>query len=236
MQLCCWTMLALCGRVLRLGSHTTCSHRSHSQINHLYIAFAVVHLVNAVQYYWSWLPYGFRWNSVVMIPEYLNMAGALIYLVTATDYYRCVDYTSDVTMRVHHLEAAAASIELVAAFGWAVVWWLTFPRASGRGWTLNDPDFWANIFIVAPSLCYLAYNVQILQDPTQYGANFLYVTGVRAYTYPHSHATCTSIIAGVCHCSPTRSTIFNVVVAPVCPSAGPIIRHRGVLLLVCCPA
>ncbi len=71
----------------------------------------------------------------------------------------------------------ASFTELVAALGWAYTWWLTYTRANGRGWTFDDPDLWGIIFIVVPSGVYLAYNVQILRDPTQYGENYLYVTG-----------------------------------------------------------
>lgn len=54
-------------------------------------------------------------------------------------------------------------------------WWLTYPRYPGRGWTFDDPDAWANLLIVAPSLMYFAYNVYIQQHPEQYGSYDLYV-------------------------------------------------------------
>jgi hypothetical protein len=108
-----------------------------------------------------------------------HLAGAGIYLKTATMYKDAVDYESDITMHVHRLETAAAIIEVFAAFGWMMSWWLTYPRGiKGRGWTLDDPDVWSWSFIIIPSFVYLAYNVQILNDPTTYGSNYLYVTGV----------------------------------------------------------
>lgn len=87
-------------------------------------------------------------------------------------------YLDDTTFKVHHLETAAATIEIFAAFGWCFTWWLTYPRGvPGRGWTLDDPDIWANVFIVVPSIFYVAYNVQILNDPASYCCNTLYSTG-----------------------------------------------------------
>jgi hypothetical protein len=151
--------------------------------NNLFIAAAVIHLVNAFMYIWSWLPFGYTFFSVVMIPEYLNILGASLYLYTANQYGETDGtYTDDITFRVHHIETAAASIELVAAFGWATTWYLTFPRRTvGRGWTLDDPDSWSNIFIVVPSIYYIAYNIQILMDPADYCCNDVYKTGDNLY-------------------------------------------------------
>jgi hypothetical protein len=152
-------------------------------INNLFIAAGVIHLVNAFMYIWSWLPLGYTLCSVVMIPEYLNVLGASLYLYTANQYGKMDGtYTDDITFRVHYIETAAASIELVAAFGWATTWYLTFPRRTvGRGWTLDDPDSWGNIFIVVPSIYYIAYNIQILSNPADYCCNDVYKTGDNLY-------------------------------------------------------
>lgn len=149
-------------------------------VNNLYIGFAVIHLFNAFQFMGSWLPLGFGLCSVVQIPEILNVVGASLYLWSASLYDKqdIYSYQDDITMQVHRIETAAASIEIIAALGWVVTWWLTYPRGQlGRGWTLDDPDSWANVFIVVPSIFYVAYNAQILADTTQYGANTLYITG-----------------------------------------------------------
>lgn len=47
-----------------------------NSINNLFVAAGVIHLINAFMYAWSWLPLGYTWCSIVMIPEYLNMIGA----------------------------------------------------------------------------------------------------------------------------------------------------------------
>ncbi len=157
-------------------------HEAVETLNNLYLASAIIHLVNAFMFIWSWLPLGFSIFSVVMIPEWLNVVGACLYLYTATLYPK-VDgtYTDDATFQIHHAETAAASIELVAAVGWAITWWLTYPRGPGRGWTLDDPDVWANILIFVPSVYYVVYNAQVLADPPSYCCNFLYTEGNLIY-------------------------------------------------------
>lgn len=169
-----------------------------ANLNRVYLGAGCLHLVNALLYVWSWLPLGFGVFSAVMIPEYLNILSACLYIWTATlypqeaagtlvtiandDYYGYYYlYDDPTTFSVHRGETAAATVEMLAAFGWVVTWWLTYPRYPGRGWTLDDPDAWANMLIVAPSLMYFAYNVVILQHPEQYGTNDLYVKADIAY-------------------------------------------------------
>ena len=110
-------------------------------------------------------------------------------------------YTDGGVIYVHQLEFAASFIEVVASLGWAYTWWLTCeslgwqatgascrlrptaalpsrppadPRTVGRGWTLDDPDFWGIVFIVVPSLVYLTYNVRIFINPADYATDVLY--------------------------------------------------------------
>lgn len=47
-------------------------------INKLYYFFGYIHLINACMYIWSWEDR--YWTDVVMIPEYLNVCGAILYL------------------------------------------------------------------------------------------------------------------------------------------------------------
>lgn len=152
-------------------------------VNNLFVASGILHLINSLMYIWAWLPLGFNLCSVVMIPEYLNVIGASIYLYTATLYSKTDgSYQDDVTFTIHHFETAAASIEILAALGWCFTWWLTYPRGQpGRGWTFDDPDIWANIFIVVPSIFYVVYNAQILADPLNYCCNTLYTQGDTLY-------------------------------------------------------
>ena len=118
----------------------------------LYKAAAWLHLLNALQYVWAWLPNGFGLLSVVQLPEYLNVAGAALYLKTAYEYELVGGNFDPETLQVHYYETAASAIEFAAALGWTATWWCTFPRGTvGRGWTLDDFDLWGNLFIFVPS-------------------------------------------------------------------------------------
>ena len=44
--------------------------------------------------------------------------------------------------QVRALEMAASTVDLVAAFGWCVTWWMSYVQLPGQGWTLDDPDTW----------------------------------------------------------------------------------------------
>jgi hypothetical protein len=151
-------------------------------INQLYIAAGVIHLFNAFQYIFAWLPLGYGLLHPVMIPEYLNVLGAALYLASASKYNETLSsYTSDTTKLVHRIETASSFIEVLAAVGWTVVWWKTHARGRGRGLTVDDPDFWGNVFIVVPSVIYFVYNVQNLKDPEGYGTNYLFTKGDTLY-------------------------------------------------------
>ncbi len=146
-------------------------------LNALYIAAGVIHLINAFQYIYAWFPLGYGLLHPVMIPEYLNVIGAALYLWSASLYNQNIkDYTYEgpSTLAVHRIETASSAIEVCAAFGWAGVWVWTYVGGPGRGWTLDDPDFYGNFFIIAPSIMYLVYNVENLRDPPSYASNFLY--------------------------------------------------------------
>ena len=147
----------------------------------LYDAYKVaawIHMFNAIQYIFAWFPAGYGLISVVQIPELLNLIGATCYVVTAYNYEKLIDATDPLTIQTHKLETFASAVELLAAFGWGVTWWMTYPRnVIGRGFTLDDFDVWGNVFIFCPSVIYLVYNVAVLQDPAQYYTNFLYADG-----------------------------------------------------------
>lgn len=119
---------------------------SDATANRAYTALAAVHFVNAWQFLWSW--HGRRWYDVVAWPELLNIAGACLYLVSASLYQQSTDliaaasvppdgsddyseevvaavaaaYLHPTVMRVHYLETAAAVIEVVASLGWGYTW------------------------------------------------------------------------------------------------------------------
>jgi len=136
-------------------------------VNSSYIAAGVVHVFNALQYFAAWLIYEnpdtgwcyspFHW---IMIPEYLNVIGASLYLASASMYQNELvtgpgAFLDPVTMNVHKIELAGAVVQLAACIGWAASWWKTFPRGRGRGLTLDDPDLTALILLFAPSSIYV---------------------------------------------------------------------------------
>ena len=161
-----------------------------ASINAVYIVAGVVHLLNAFQYIYAWFPLGFGLLSPVMIPEYLNVLGAALYLVGAARYNAAM-FDADITHSIHVLETVASLIEVFAAFGWTIVWWFTFVRGPGRGLTLDDPDFTGNALIIIPSIIYFVYNVNNLIDAKNYyeGANAtLYMTAGAAHALPRAPA------------------------------------------------
>jgi hypothetical protein len=52
---------------------------------------------------------------------------------------------------------------------WVWSWALTFPRTRGRGLSLQDPDFFAIVLLVVPSIMYVVYNAEILTDYNRCG-------------------------------------------------------------------
>jgi hypothetical protein len=136
-------------------------------IDSLYLVAGIIHLVNAFQYIYAWFPLGFGIFTWVMIPEWLNVIGASLYLVGASQYD--VAYRSEGVLQKNHvIETVASAVEVGAAFGWTWVWWVTHVRGAGRGLTLDDPDFTGNALIIIPSIMYLVYNVNNLRDPENY--------------------------------------------------------------------
>jgi len=160
---------------------------SMETINHVFIVAAVVHVVNACMYIWVWMDSGYPFRHRVMIPELLNIAESSLYLVSASMYsFENADgdnmaHMDPVLRRVQRIELVAAILELMAAFGWVITWYMTYPRAPGRGWTLDDPDIWANVTIVTPGIIYVVYNIQEHLYPESYGGNLLYITADKIY-------------------------------------------------------
>lgn len=85
---------------------------------------------------------------------------------------------------IRKLELAAAVIEVVAAPLWVWAWYTNYrdsyecddkPTAA-RGWTSDDPDFHANWSIIACTVIYLAYEIQVYVDKASFTTNYLYVS------------------------------------------------------------
>ena len=80
------------------------------------LGFAIVHLISAFLYWWAWK--GRSWLDVILIPDYLNHLEAAIYIWSGQWYSREDTLGGPNTFAVHKLEITAASVELVASFGW----------------------------------------------------------------------------------------------------------------------
>jgi len=178
----------------------TCSETGYGTINRQYVALGSVHVVNAAMYAAAWAPWlRDRWRSqsrlalaVIVLPELCNLVEASLYLVSSTHYAHaekyCSTYRCDEYFTMHRLELAASSVELVASLGWLASWWLTHERGPGRGLSPWDVDLWNQLLLVASSVVYLAYNVQISRrqnegwdgvhnDGLNYSHNKLFETG-----------------------------------------------------------
>jgi len=161
--------------------------------NKLYFQFGVVHLVNSFMYIWTWE--GKSLFDKIMIPEYLNVLGAVLYLWSSTFYGH--EYVTDSNTggfsstfyMERQLEFWASVIEVFAAFGWIFSWHSEYTKLSARvpgpipsrGWTFDDPDLSANITIAVAAVIYFIYNCQIVNDYSAYETNMLYKLGDQLY-------------------------------------------------------
>lgn len=55
-----------------------------SRRNDFYFFFGIVHLINAFMFIWTWK--GKSYTDKVMIPEYFNVVGAILYLWSRLDF------------------------------------------------------------------------------------------------------------------------------------------------------
>jgi len=58
-----------------------------------------------------------------------------------------------------------------------VSWQMTYTRALGRGFTLDDPDTMAYLTTTSNTFIYLVYNIQMNAYPEQYGSNQIFTYG-----------------------------------------------------------
>jgi hypothetical protein len=84
--------------------------------NRLYIGLGFLHLISAVLYWWAWR--GRSWLDIIMIPEYLNLIEAGLYLWSGFWYSKQDTLGGYYTLAVHKIEMTAAIVELFASFGW----------------------------------------------------------------------------------------------------------------------
>lgn len=157
-----------------------------------YVIFGFIHLCNAMMYLYVWMDAKRSIFTWFVLADWLNVLGALLYLITAFLYpyeYTSDDDNADYTIQftiVRYLELLASFVEVIAAFGWNYQWYVVYIeeyRTSrhttiGRGLTLDDPDLWANITIDIGALYYLYYNISLfVMKFDNYDTNYIFVTG-----------------------------------------------------------
>jgi hypothetical protein len=88
---------------------------------------------------------------------------------------------------VRYIELTASIIEMVAALGWVLIWFKYYtrehqhhPAPLSAGWTLQDPDLWANASLLCAAFIYAYYNISVLALEN-YTENTLYQIGDFAY-------------------------------------------------------
>lgn len=164
-----------------------------------YLLFGLIHVCNAMMYLYVWVDCQQDIFTWFVLADWLNVIGALLYLITAFLYpYEYgnenkdgekddddENYTS-LFILVRYLELFASLIEVIAAFGWNYQWYAVYieeystskETTIGRGFTLDDPDLWANLTIDIGALYYFYYNVNLFQMQFQnYETSYLFMTG-----------------------------------------------------------
>ncbi|UJR32329.1 hypothetical protein I4U23_019793 [Adineta vaga] len=140
--------------------------------NRIYIGLAAVNILVAFLYIIAWR--GRSWFDVVLIPEYLNHIQAGLYLWSSIWYSKQDTLGGFYTIAIHRIELTASCVELCAAIGWMVSWYMTYTRTLGRGFTLDDPDTMGYLTTTSNTLIYLVYNIQINIYPETYGSNQIF--------------------------------------------------------------
>jgi len=173
--------------MVQINNHTIEKHDLYL----LYKVFGYVHVINAVMYLWVWAEEKKPIFSLFCLPDWLNVLGSFLYLATSYMYH--LEYVlvegeyvhSQLFPAVRRIELAAALIELGAAIGWVAQWravlladYLRSPESTlGRGFTLDDPDMWANISVIVGAGLYVQYNLIVVINPSHYETSDIYVTG-----------------------------------------------------------
>jgi len=164
------------------------------------LGLCFVHLFDAILYLWMWLEL-MSLKHFLLTPDWLNLLGALIYITSTSLYkYQYENNSSNPNEKgdktiffgvVRRLELSASVLELAMSFGWVWQWFVEYRSdlirdpfsCVGRGFTLDDPDVWANITLIVAASYYVAYNVTVFMDYSRYDTCNLYVVGDQVHTH-----------------------------------------------------
>ena len=160
---------------------------SEDRENKVYVAFAIIHLIDAFLFLWSWEDKTFY--DVETWPEYLNIIGAALYLWSSTFYDSVYVISVDGAFSpsvdfytCRQIELVASILEVFATAGWIYVWHKGLLErfgkdlkiTPGRGCTFFDPDFHANWTLIAGAVLYLIYNIDLSRDARRYDTSTIY--------------------------------------------------------------
>jgi len=162
-----------------------CRGKGDTPVNRQFIAASSVHVFNGVMFGLVWVPYfiehpelSMTFRLLLLLPEFLNICEASLYIKSATLYGEaaetCANLTCDLYTDIHRYETSAAFLEMFASFGWFWSWYVTYLPGPGRGISIWDPDFLGAVGLILPSIIYVAYNIQNILRPDEYKNNSLY--------------------------------------------------------------
>jgi len=167
------------------------------RLQFLYTSTYYLHVINAIMYLYMWTELRTIF-SLFILPDWLNLLGSLLYLVSGwllplaydeEHYDEKIRRSAIINMKwfvvVRLLEIVAGSVELIATFGWNIQWYLDYMQdlllnpiaCVGRGFTLDDPDSWANVTLVIAASFYFRYNMVVLFNGSVYEKCTIYEQG-----------------------------------------------------------
>lgn len=178
------------------------SHEFEWKLEFIFNCLYYLHIINAIMYLHMWSAYRNIFTAFVL-PDWINLIASLLYLASGWIYPLAFDESSydgnvhrslvrDVSWFriVRILEIAAALLELIATFGYNIQWFIDYSyelmtnpvSLIGRGFTLDDPDLWANVTLIISASLYIKYNFIVLFDPDLYQSCDMYIVADQWYT------------------------------------------------------
>ena len=167
---------------------------SNKEANDLYFNFGIEHLINACMFVWAWDDRG--WFDDVVIPEYLNIIGAALYIWSASLYpvmysdddlfYYYYKPKTEEFKACRYIELVACIIFTLSAFGWIYSWYRLFTENFGpvllntsasRGISILDPEWHCNWTLVAASIVYLYWGIDTAYKFSHFSTDSLYMIG-----------------------------------------------------------
>jgi len=240
-----------------LYRNPVCSEHGNSNLNKQYKAIGVVHTFSTALYVIAWRQYFAQHRdcsrtlkAVLVVPDVLNTLEAIIYAkaawlyapisldplcdVSAQGSYSCERY-----LRLHWLELGAACIELAAAAGYIIAWLMVLDDSKWpwRGFSPLDVDLWCQVFMMLPSIVYVRFYIDILNNPSDYAINFEYKVADAMYmvggvTYILKDLRDNGVFAWLRCGSPQFFDALDEMEPPPAPSRGAALLAESVAAVV----